>query len=127
MPLRMDSNGTMESEHSKETVDAIKDKVNCIFSTLFPNIQCQEPYIESYILFVPFTWNTLSNGLMAFNMSGTLDAFRCRPFQFEQSGIVDWIKMKYLTKEKAISEMEQFIRPLLNNIPPNTEKPRPRT
>jgi hypothetical protein len=125
MPLRMDpmdSNGTVDS---KETMDIIKDKANSIFVTLFPNIQCQEPFIESEILFVPFIWNTWSNGLMAFNMSGTLDAFRCRPFQFEQSGIVDWIKMKYLTKEQAISEMEQFISPLLNAT--NTEKPRPRT
>lgn len=134
MPLRMDPMDPMDPigtehskhrEHAKETMNTIKDKANCIFATLFPNIQCKEPYIESEILFVPFTWNTWSNGLMAFNMSGILDAFRCRPFQFEQSGLVDWIKMKYLTKESAISEMEQFIRPLLNHT--STEKPRPRT
>lgn len=119
MPLRMDSKGSM---------DIIKDKANSLFARIFPNIQCQEPYIESETLFVPFTWNTWSNGLMAFNVSGTLDAFRCRPFQFEQSGIVDWIKMKYLIKEQAITEMEQFIRPLLKDeVIPHAEHTRPRT
>ena len=36
-----------------------------------------------------------------------LDPFQCRPFQFEDP--TDWIKMKYLTKEPAISEMEAFL------------------
>lgn len=107
----------------------IKNKANAIFTPLFSNIQCQEPYIESETLFVPFTWGICLNGLMVFDESGTLDAFRCRPFQFEQSGIVDWIKMKYLTKESAITQMEQFLRPLLNpqGIVPNIEGRRPRT
>jgi len=89
----------------------IKDKANSLFASLFPNIKCEEPYLELQTLVVPFTWN-LSNGLMAFDERGTLDPFRCRPFQFENP-LVDWIKMKYLTSEPAITEMEKFLRNLL--------------
>ena len=101
----------------------IKGKVNSLFANLFPNIKCEEPYLDGEILFVPFTWSICSNGLMVFE-SGSLDAFRCRPFQFENSGTVDWIKMKYLTKELAISEMEAFLRPFI--IKPQDDR-RPRT
>jgi hypothetical protein len=103
----------------------IKNKANSIFVSLFPNIKCEEPYIESETLFVPFTWNTLSKGLMVFSDTG-IDAFRCRPFQFENPS-VDWIKMKYLTREPAIAEMEEFLRPLNYLIAPNIENRRPRT
>ena len=105
--------------------EGIKAKANSLFATLFTNIQCQEPYLDGEILFVPFTWSIYSNGLMAFD-SGSLDAFRCRPFQFENSGTVDWIKMKYLTKEPAISQMEAFLRPLMP-IHDEAEPRRPRT
>ena len=87
----------------------IKNKANSLFAPLFPNIQCEEPYIESETLFIPFTWGILSNGLMAFSQTG-IDPFKCRPFQFENAS-VDWIKMKYLTKEPIITKMEVFLRP----------------
>jgi hypothetical protein len=118
MPLRMATSVPL----------GIKEKAESIFATLFPNIQCQEPYIESEVILVPFTWNTWSKGLMVFSESG-LDAFRCRPFQFENSGTVDWIKMKYLTKESAIIKMEAFLRPLMSIIyePKDAEQRRPRT
>ena len=103
----------------------IKNKANTLFATLFPGIQCEEPYIESETLFIPFTWNTLSKGLMAFSQTG-IDAFRCRPFQFENS-LVDWIKMKYLTKEPAISKMEAFLRPFTIKLASDVETRRPRT
>ena len=100
MPLRMEP-----LEHT----DLIKDKVNSLFASLFPHIKCEEPYIDSQTLFVPFTWRFLSKGLMVFDESRALDPFRCRPFQFEDS-LVDWIKMKYLTRESAITEIEAFLR-----------------
>lgn len=66
---------------------------------------------------------------MVFTETG-IDAFRCRPFQFENS-TVDWIKMKYLTREPAISEMEAFLRPLMLLMPKSenldAESRRPRT
>ena len=86
----------------------IKNKVNLLFSSLFSNINCEEPYIEYNILYIPFKYD-FSNGLMVFDESRTLDPFRCKPFQFENAS-VDWIKMKYLTKEPAIYEMEQFLK-----------------
>jgi len=102
MPLRMEP-----SEH----MDLIKEKVNSLFAALFPHIKCEEPYIDSQTLFVPFTWGYFSKGLMVFE-SGTLDAFRCKPHQFENP-LVDWIKMKYLTRELAITEIEAFLRDLM--------------
>jgi hypothetical protein len=87
--------------------DEIKEKANILFSPLFPGIKCEEPVLESHTLRIPFTWGLLSRGLMVFE-DCNLDPFRCRPFQFEDS--TDWIKMKYLTKESAISEMEAFLR-----------------
>ena len=104
----------------------IKGKANSLFASLFPNIQCEEPYLEGQILFVPFTWSICSIGLMVFE-SGSLDAFRCRPFQFENSGTVDWIKMKYLTKERAIIQMEAFLRPLMASMIKPQGEGRPRT
>jgi hypothetical protein len=93
-------------------MSCIKDKVNSLFAQVFPDIKCEEPYIEFNILYIPFTWNHASNGLMVFDESRSLDPFRCKPFQFEESGLVDWIKMKYLLKEPAVYEMEQFLRSL---------------
>jgi hypothetical protein len=87
----------------------VKDKANSIFAVLFPNIQCDMPYIQYGILYIPFTWRFISKGLMVFDESMSLDPFRCKPFQFEQC-LVDWIKIKYLTKEPAVYEMEQFLR-----------------
>lgn len=87
-------------------MESIKEKANSLFATVFPNIKCEEPYIDSQTLYIPFTWDLLSKGLMVFDQ-GMLDAFRCRPLSFEG---IDWIKMKYLTKEPAIYEMEAFLR-----------------
>ena len=105
----------------------IKKKADSLFAPIFPHIQCQEPYLESETLCIPFTWGYFSKGLMVFTETG-IDAFRCKPFQFENS-TVDWIKMKYLTREPAIIEMEAFLRPLMSLIyePKNAEQRRPRT
>ena len=118
MPLRMGS-------LVPSVALGIKDKANFLFTPLFPNIKCEEPFVELQTLFVPFTWN-LSNGVMAFDERGTLDPFRCRPFQFENP-LVDWIKMKYLTREPAISKMEAFLRPLLEPERIHIEDRGPRT
>lgn len=114
MPLRMGSLEPMAGlkPMGLEHKDLIKEKINSLFAALFPNIKCEEPYLDLQTLFVPFTWGYFSKGLMVFDETLTLDAFRCKPYQFENS-LVDWIKMKYLTRESAITEIEAFLRHLI--------------
>lgn len=89
----------------------IKETVNSLLVSLFPLINCQEPYIIETNLYIPFYWNGLPGreALMVFNDFYSFDPFKSKPLADEYSSEIDWIRLKYLTKEPAIFQLEEFL------------------
>jgi hypothetical protein len=107
------------------TEQQIQQLVNTIFPTLFHNIQCQTPHLETSNnkLYIPFLWHNYphSQGRMVYDIlsptSISLDAFSSSPLKSLYLGseveAIDWIKLKYITKPPEISQFEMALPNIL--------------
>jgi trehalose/maltose hydrolase-like predicted phosphorylase len=95
--------------------DAVKQNANTIFSKLFSEFVCEEPYFSGEAFYLPFTYSHITvRGILVYELYNSdkkhffFDPFRSSPQHCIVNGI-DWISMKYIDGCTEFDDFGQYL------------------
>lgn len=101
--------------------DLVKQNANTIFSKVFSEFVCEEPYFINEIFYLPFTYvsHITVRGIIVYELYNSekkhffFDPFRSSPQHCLANGI-NWISMKYIERYKEFDEFGQYLTEYYN-------------